>query len=103
MKWKNAVDFPNNPYSPEALQRRLSQSSNPALFDMDDIKNKINAQRSESPQQTEPLTVKLSEPKLDPIRFVNFRKMPNFTNGQLNVEYFLIVVEMQVRSRLLHK
>lgn len=26
-KWENAIDLPNNPYSAEALQRRLSQTS----------------------------------------------------------------------------
>lgn len=26
MKWQNAVELPNNPYSAEALQRRLSQT-----------------------------------------------------------------------------
>lgn len=74
MKWKNAVDFPNNPYSPEALQRRLSQSSNNALLDIDGFKNKMNTQRPESPQRTEPLTVNLSESKMDPIRFAQFLK-----------------------------
>lgn len=69
MKWKNAVDFPNNPYSPEALQRRLSQTSTHKLLDIDGFKKKINASRPESPQRTEPLTVDLSEPKSSPIRF----------------------------------
>lgn len=77
MKWKNAVDFPNNPYSPEALQRRLSQTSSHKLLDIDDFKNKMNVPRPESPQQmTEPMTVTLSESKLNPPRFVS---QPNET------------------------
>ncbi|KAJ6643313.1 hypothetical protein Bhyg_08273 [Pseudolycoriella hygida] len=30
LKWMNAQDIPNNPYSPEALQRRLSQTKSPS-------------------------------------------------------------------------
>lgn len=29
LKWMNAQDIPNNPYSAEALQRRLSQTKSP--------------------------------------------------------------------------
>lgn len=71
MKWKNAVDFPNNPYSPEALQRRLSQSSN-TLFDIDGLMSKVNRQRSVSPKRSETVNVNLPEPKMDPIRFAIF-------------------------------
>lgn len=48
MKWKNAVDLPNNPYSVEALQRRLSQSSTQKSFVVESLgllsptKEKIN-------------------------------------------------------------
>lgn len=70
MKWMNAVDMPNNPYSPQALQRRLSQSSTHKLLDIDGFIKKINASRPESPQRTEPLTANLSASKMDPIRFV---------------------------------
>lgn len=33
-KWENAVEMPNNPYSPEAIQRRLTAKSASSLFDM---------------------------------------------------------------------
>lgn len=34
MKWKNPIELPNNPYSAEALQRRLSRTS-VSKFDRD--------------------------------------------------------------------
>lgn len=33
-KWLNYVEMPNNPYSPEAIQKRLSSKSTSSLFDM---------------------------------------------------------------------
>lgn len=33
-KWLNYVEMPNNPYSPEAIQKRLSAKSASSLFDM---------------------------------------------------------------------
>ncbi|XP_049875696.1 uncharacterized protein LOC126373556 isoform X3 [Pectinophora gossypiella] len=33
-KWLNYVEMPNNPYSPEAIQKRLSAKSTSSLFDM---------------------------------------------------------------------
>ncbi|XP_048489502.1 uncharacterized protein LOC105386820 isoform X6 [Plutella xylostella] len=33
-KWLNYVEMPNNPYSPEAIQRRLSSKSTSSIFDM---------------------------------------------------------------------
>lgn len=33
-KWENAVEMPNNPYSPEAIQKRLTAKSTSSLFDM---------------------------------------------------------------------
>ncbi|KAJ8736675.1 hypothetical protein PYW08_007331 [Mythimna loreyi] len=33
-KWLNYVEMPNNPYSPEAIQKRLSTKSTSSLFDM---------------------------------------------------------------------
>lgn len=33
-KWQNAVEMPNNPYSPEAIQKRLTAKSTSSLFDM---------------------------------------------------------------------
>lgn len=33
-KWLNYVEMPNNPYSPEAIQKRLSTKSTSSVFDM---------------------------------------------------------------------
>lgn len=33
-KWLNYVEMPNNPYSPEAIQKRLSAKSTSSFFDM---------------------------------------------------------------------
>lgn len=86
MKWKNAVDMPNNPYSPQALQRRLSQSSSNQLLDIDGFIKKINASRPESPQHAEPLTVNLAASKMDPIRFVS----PKYEHSKTTIlEHFL--------------
>ncbi|XP_022822112.1 uncharacterized protein LOC111353355 isoform X2 [Spodoptera litura] len=48
-KWLNYVEMPNNPYSPEAIQKRLSAKNTSSLFDMftakkeaDDDKMEIN-------------------------------------------------------------
>ncbi|XP_035454932.2 uncharacterized protein LOC118279336 isoform X5 [Spodoptera frugiperda] len=48
-KWLNYVEMPNNPYSPEAIQKRLSAKNTSSLFDMftakkesDDDKIEIN-------------------------------------------------------------
>lgn len=43
MKWRNAVELPNNPYSAEALQRRLSQSSNSKFIDIERLTSKFEA------------------------------------------------------------
>lgn len=32
-KWLNYVDMPNNPYSPEAIQKRLSSRNTSSVFD----------------------------------------------------------------------
>ncbi|CAG4950579.1 unnamed protein product [Parnassius apollo] len=39
-KWLNYVEMPNNPYSPEAIQKRLSAKSTSSLFDSLTSKNK---------------------------------------------------------------
>lgn len=41
MKWKNAVELPNNPYSAEALQRRLSQTSHNKFTDIERLTSKF--------------------------------------------------------------
>ncbi|CAG9796873.1 unnamed protein product [Diatraea saccharalis] len=38
-KWLNYVEMPNNPYSPEAIKKRLSTKSTSSLFDMITTKN----------------------------------------------------------------
>lgn len=39
-KWLNCVEMPNNPYSPEAIQKRLTAKSTSSLFDMLTTNNK---------------------------------------------------------------
>lgn len=39
-KWLNCVEMPNNPYSPEAIQKRLTAKSTSSLFDMLTTSNK---------------------------------------------------------------
>ncbi|XP_073958082.1 uncharacterized protein isoform X2 [Choristoneura fumiferana] len=41
-KWLNYVEMPNNPYSPEAIQKRLSSKSTSSLFDTLTSKSKID-------------------------------------------------------------
>lgn len=41
MKWKNAIELPNNPYSAEALQRRLSQTSHTKFTDIERLTSKF--------------------------------------------------------------
>ncbi|XP_041974908.1 uncharacterized protein LOC121730115 isoform X2 [Aricia agestis] len=45
-KWLNYVDMPNNPYSPEAIQKRLSAKSTSSLFDSMTSKNNTNEQNN---------------------------------------------------------
>ncbi|XP_063549028.1 uncharacterized protein LOC134756134 isoform X3 [Cydia strobilella] len=40
-KWQNYVEMPNNPYSPEAIQKRLSSKSTSSLFDTLTSKSKM--------------------------------------------------------------
>lgn len=41
MKWRNASPIPNNPYSPDILQKRLSESNRSSnLLDFDRLTNK---------------------------------------------------------------
>lgn len=46
MKWKNAVELPNNPYSAEALQRRLSQTSHTKFTDIERLTSKFTTTTS---------------------------------------------------------
>lgn len=74
MKWKNAVELPNNPYSPEALQRRLSQSSGNKLNDFERFAGKCEASANHIESTTsksygKPLKVVLGSGKLDPVRY----------------------------------
>ncbi|XP_028167321.1 uncharacterized protein LOC114357751 isoform X1 [Ostrinia furnacalis] len=48
-KWLNYVEMPNNPYSPEAIQKRLSAKSTSSLFDM--ITTKTKEIDDENPKQ----------------------------------------------------
>lgn len=83
MKWKNAVEFPNNPYSAEALKRRLSQTSSNKFTDLERLANKLESHNdtntepntkaiiTDSSPIDKPITVILSLNKLSPERFVN--------------------------------
>lgn len=78
MKWKNAVDFPNNPYSAEALQRRLSQTSTNKFTDIERLASKFEAHnditsdsKAALPKAVEkPIKVVLGSNELSAERFV---------------------------------
>lgn len=46
MKWKNAVELPNNPYSAEALQRRLSQTQSTKCTDIERLAGRFESNDS---------------------------------------------------------
>lgn len=52
MKWRNAIELPNNPYSAEALQRRLSQTSKSNFMDIERLAGKIEANIENKPLNT---------------------------------------------------
>lgn len=75
MKWKNAVELPNNPYSAEALQRRLSQSSSTKFTDIERLTGKFESSTGVkpliSPNTVEtPIKVVLGANNVNPERFV---------------------------------
>lgn len=77
MKWRNAVELPNNPYSAEALQRRLSQSSNTKFTqDIERLAGKFDANIESKPLPTtsntsdKPIKVVLGANQVNPKRFV---------------------------------
>lgn len=75
MKWRNAVELPNNPYSAEALQRRLSQTSTTKFMDIERLAGKFDANIESkpltTPSQTEkPIKVVLGANRVNPKRFV---------------------------------
>lgn len=57
MKWKNAIDLPNNPYSPEALQRRLSQTSPSRAVDVERLAAKFEANMKDNESSVEAATM----------------------------------------------
>lgn len=75
-KWKNAVELPNNPYSAEALQRRLSQSTSNKFTDIERLTGKFETKRLESKplspthKTDKPIKVVLGSNKVNPERFV---------------------------------
>lgn len=78
MKWQNAVELPNNPYSAEALQRRLSQSSNTKFMDIERLVSKFepsgNCVKLGSRTQTEkPIKIVLGSNSVNSERFVSIR------------------------------
>lgn len=72
MKWKNAIDLPNNPYSPEALQRRLSQTSPSRTVDVERLAAKFEAKTKQNETKpvsvSKPVKVILGEGQPDQIR-----------------------------------
>lgn len=56
MKWKNAVELPNNPYSAEALQRRLSQTSHSKFTDIERLTSKFTTTTTTSSAATKTAT-----------------------------------------------
>lgn len=76
MKWiTNAVELPNNPYSAEALQRRLSQSSNTKFLDIERLAGKfetnVECKPLNTPKQTDkPIKVVLGASRVNSERFV---------------------------------
>lgn len=75
MKWRNAVELPNNPYSAEALQRRLSQTSKSNFMDIERLAGKFEANIESKPLNTsksveKPIKVVLGANKVNPERFV---------------------------------
>lgn len=77
MKWKNAVEMENNPYSAEALQRRLSQSTNTKFIDIERLTSKFETKHmdskplSPSNKTDKPIKVVLGSNKVNPERFVH--------------------------------
>ncbi|XP_055318931.1 putative mediator of RNA polymerase II transcription subunit 26 isoform X7 [Sitodiplosis mosellana] len=74
MKWRNAVELPNNPYSAEALQRRLSQSSNTKFMDIERLAGKFEANIESKPlstpnQSDKPIKVVLGAKRVNPERY----------------------------------
>lgn len=75
LKWKNAVELPNNPYSAEALQRRISQTNQNRLADFERLTNKANGcslnSALEPPMVEErPIKVVLGSRTPDPVRYI---------------------------------
>lgn len=67
MKWQNAVELPNNPYSAEALQRRLSQTQS-QLINIDSLTgitvDEMAINKTNPPSDLKPIKV-----LLEPIQF----------------------------------
>lgn len=71
LKWKNAIDLPNNPYSAEALQKRISQSNLNKSVDVERLASKTNsiAQVEQPSMPTDaPIRVVLGSSQPDAVR-----------------------------------
>lgn len=71
LKWKNAIDLPNNPYSAEALQKRISQSNLNKSVDVERLASKTNSiAQVEQPSMPPdvPIRVVLGSTKPDAVR-----------------------------------
>lgn len=72
MKWQNAVELPNNPYSAEALQRRLSQTQS-QFINIDGLTSIKNIETVDETaikinQSYKPIGVKSMKVVLEPIK-----------------------------------
>lgn len=67
MKWKNAIELPNNPYSAEALQRRLSQTSHTKFTDIERLTSKFT---TATPAKSTPSTPVEAHAADKPIKIV---------------------------------
>ncbi|XP_030021103.2 uncharacterized protein LOC115440786 isoform X3 [Manduca sexta] len=70
-KWLNCVEMPNNPYSPEAIKKRLSAKSTSSIFDMI-TKNKDMEDNIEIDEVTDNETVDSLE---TPMREINHNNL----------------------------
>lgn len=80
LKWMNARDIPNNPYSREALQRRLSQKSPTKIIDINlalAAKTIEDASLKPEIEAGKPLQIILGAGEPDHLRFVLYQPKRN--------------------------
>lgn len=91
LKWKNAVDLPNNPYSAEALQRRISQTNQNRFLDMERLASKASTAElkpTAANMPGKPIKVILGGHQPDPVRFVcSLSLLNNISNPKSFILY----------------